>query len=207
MTPGLCMQVMMYNKLVGGIRLRTLRVRGDSCVIPQTAYRQTSLGFSQSLVFPETEDPDNPGVGKCFAAYSPEGRSEEIYGPCTELGRYKLRGMPNVDRWNTSCDGSGFSFTEKTGAPTVMATPAHPAPHSTTAPLRSTTAPPLRPQSAPSTPPARKHQRQLGRVQGSISSYISSYISSISISSGLYIFVRRVWVCSGRAPRRQRVHS
>jgi len=36
-----------------------------------------------------------------------------------EKGRKALRGIPGVDKYNTSCDGSGFSYTDWTDAPDV----------------------------------------------------------------------------------------
>ena len=110
---------MMYNRLIGGLRLRQLRVRNDSCtlssgVIIKDAALQSSpdIKFDLSLVFPA----ENLDGGSCFAPYTTSSREERPYGPCTEKGREKLVTLPDYDKYNTSCVGSGFEF-EVTDAP------------------------------------------------------------------------------------------
>ena len=109
---------MMYNRLVGGVQLRQLRVRNDSCVVPAASQRTVLLGdteIQQAFFF--TND---TGSGACFERYSWDARDTRVFGPCTEFGRAKLgKSMPNIDKYNTSCEGSGFSYTRSTDSPSI----------------------------------------------------------------------------------------
>jgi len=110
--------VMMYNRLVGGVRLRQLRVRNDSCTLPSSAYRSIFLGdeeIQQSIVFE-----NSTGQGACFSNYFFGGHDTAPFGPCTAEGRAVLKDIDNVDKYNSSCEGSGFSFTPYTDAPTMI---------------------------------------------------------------------------------------
>ena len=65
---------------------------------------------------------DDPisGVGACFYNYAPNVKSTASYGPCTETGRSNLAGVEDVDKYNTSCAGSGFEFTADAKVGPVM---------------------------------------------------------------------------------------
>ncbi len=117
--------IMMYNKLVGGIRLRQLRVGNKSCTLPSSIMKQelTAAGTKKSaFVFPETESDE--GGGLCFGSYDATLAATEPYGPCTVEGREKLKGVEGVDinKYNTSCEGSGFEYwsAARTRAPTLQ---------------------------------------------------------------------------------------
>ena len=106
--------IMMYNKLVGGIRLRQVRVGNKSCALPASImYKQRFAGNvikDVAFVFPDGESDE--GGGLCFSRYEAALSATEDYGPCTEKGRERLKGVEGVDldRYNTSCAGSGFEY-------------------------------------------------------------------------------------------------
>jgi len=106
--------IMMYNKLVGGIRLRQVRVSNKSCELPASImYKQRFAGNvikDVAFVFPDNEGEE--GGGLCFSKYDASLSATEDYGPCTEQGRERLKGVEGVDldTYNTSCAGSGFEY-------------------------------------------------------------------------------------------------
>ena len=113
--------IMMYNKLVGGIRLRQVRVGNKSCALPASImYKQRFAGNvikDVAFVFPDGESEE--GGGLCFSRYDVTLSATENYGPCTEKGRERLKGVEkgtdtggpvDLDRYNTSCAGSGFEY-------------------------------------------------------------------------------------------------
>ena len=106
--------IMMYNKLVGGIRLRQVRVSNKSCELPASImYKQRFAGNvikDVAFVFPDVENEE--GGGLCFSKYDASLSATEDYGPCTEQGRERLKGVEGVDldTYNTSCAGSGFEY-------------------------------------------------------------------------------------------------
>ena len=137
--------VRMYNRLVGGMRLRTMRVSNKSCELPSSIMaKEIDDTFDvgeikdQAFVFPTFE---GDGGGLCFGPYESGSVAKEEYGPCTAAGRAKLRGVEGVDidKYNTSCclpndegeqvvgkcepgKGSGFQYLEafETRAPQIQ---------------------------------------------------------------------------------------
>ena len=70
-----------------------------------------------AFVFPDGESEE--GGGLCFSRYDVTLSATENYGPCTEKGRERLKGVEkgtdtggpvDLDRYNTSCAGSGFEY-------------------------------------------------------------------------------------------------
>lgn len=118
--------VMMYNRLVGGVQLRQLRVRNDSCTLSSSQSRRIRLGsganqrnVTQDFIFPAGVN----FTGQCFSSYTKDARSTDMFGPCTESGRAALDALSSdvagINKYNQSCAGSGFEFTAATDAPAV----------------------------------------------------------------------------------------
>ncbi|KAL0224650.1 hypothetical protein RCL1_002562 [Eukaryota sp. TZLM3-RCL] len=71
-----------YNRILGGISLRTMRVRNDSCTVP--------------VVFSELID-------DCYADLFPETEEKSPYGPVIEEGKHAWN-------WNSSTELKGYSY-------------------------------------------------------------------------------------------------
>ena len=102
--------IMMYNQLVGAVRLRQQRVTNTSCFLSESVQREVDaqgVVFTQSFYFPA---PNFGNGGACFAEYTAARRETVNFGPCTPEGREALFGMPEVDKYNTSCENSGFEW-------------------------------------------------------------------------------------------------
>lgn len=115
--------IMMYNQLVGAVRLRQMRVSNTSCILSENIQRQVQVGdfsFKQSFYFPAK----NLGSGGgCFSRYTRATRDTAQYGPCTAEGREALEGIEaDINKYNTSCANSGFSWWSeaRTKAPRVI---------------------------------------------------------------------------------------
>ena len=114
--------IMMYNQLVGAVRLRQQRVSNTSCILSDRVQQLVRVGDSDPFVYSfYFSAPPMVDGGGCFAEYTPAFRDMENYGPCTPEGREALADMPDVDKYNTSCSKSGFEWwnAEKTRAPPV----------------------------------------------------------------------------------------
>ena len=107
--------IFMYNRLVGGLRMRQARVRNDSCVLAPSIQRVRVIGPDKSApeayVFaPKLTELEDYGAGACFSNYSPQTKETNDYGPCTAKGREGLRGLEGYEKYNVSCAGSGFEW-------------------------------------------------------------------------------------------------
>ena len=119
--------IMMYNQLVGAVRLRQIRVSNTSCTLTPLVQRKVlveGVTFRESFFFPA---PNLGDGGGCFGTYRKEYRDTVPYGPCTPEGRDALRSVPglseeDLNKYNTSCFNSGFEWwsAQETNAPNVI---------------------------------------------------------------------------------------
>ena len=114
--------IMMYNQLVGAVRLRQQRVSNTSCVQSDNIQRRVQVGtfqFTESFYF---RAPDLGDGGGCFSEYTAARRDTTDFGPCTPEGRDALAGAEgDLDQYNASCAGSGFEWwsAARTRAPPI----------------------------------------------------------------------------------------
>ena len=107
--------IMMYNQLVGAVRLRQLRVTNTSCELSPRIMRRVVIEnageFTQSFVFQARDAGGGFGDGGgCYSAFDPSKADKTDFGPCTEGGRIALVGTPQLtldhnNKYNESCGG------------------------------------------------------------------------------------------------------